>query len=94
MNHLYCDTISGSTKWHSFRSSRASTWTIWIRDLACFYQTCIIHDSKSCENIEWVEEWKQRSLTPSQSHDDPQETIVEDELFVSKDYDRISDLVQ
>lgn len=55
LNHLDCDTISGSTKWHSFKSSKGSTWNIWIRKLACFYGTCIIGDSKSCGNTKWVE---------------------------------------
>ena len=37
ISHHDCEITSGSSKWYSFRSSNASTWTIWIRDLACFY---------------------------------------------------------
>lgn len=68
-SHHDCETTSGSSKWHSFRSSNASPWTIWTRDLTCFCQFCIIGDWEACTNKEWVEEWKQRYLTPMQSNE-------------------------
>jgi hypothetical protein len=33
-----CETINGSAKWHSFKSSNANPWTIWTREIACFCQ--------------------------------------------------------
>ena len=94
-SHHDCETINGSTKWHSFKSSNASTWTIWTRELACFCDSCIAGNSKACINTEWVEEWKQRSLTPIGGHDQ-HEIFIEDEsqLIASEDYERVFDLVQ
>ena len=51
-----CDTISGSAKWHSFRSSDCNTWIIWTRELACFCQFCLAGEWEECENTEWVED--------------------------------------
>ena len=39
-----CETINGSVKWHLFKSSNANTWTIWTRELACFFPICIAGD--------------------------------------------------
>lgn len=44
---------------------------------------------------EWIEDWNQRSLTPTQIQDQIDTTIEDnDQLFASNDYDRVSELVQ
>jgi hypothetical protein len=90
-----CDTISGCAKWHSFMSSNSNTWTMWTRELACFCQFCVAGEWEECENMEWVEEWQQKSLTPSEPQD--QDDIRNEDLnhaFASEDYDRVSDLIE
>ena len=89
------ETISGSTKWHSFRSSDSNTWTIWTRELVCFCQFCLAGEWKECENTEWVQDWQQKSLAPTDMHF--QDDIVNEDhnvTFASEDYGRISDLIQ
>ena len=61
---LDCHTIKDSSKMHSFRSSDASTWTIWTRDLACFCQSCIKCEWDQCESSEGVDTWVPQYLTP------------------------------
>lgn len=51
-----CDTINGSARWHSFKSSNSNTWTIWTRELACFCQFCVAGEWEECKNMEWVKE--------------------------------------
>ena len=63
-----CDTISGSAKWHSFRSLDSNTWTIWTRELVYFCQFCLVGEWEECKNIEWVEDWQQKSLAPTDTH--------------------------
>ena len=89
------NTISGSAKWHSFRSSDYNTWTIWTRELVCFYQFCLVGEWEECENTKWVEYWQQKLLAPTDTHfqDD---TVNEGQnvTFASEDYGHISDLIQ
>ena len=89
------DTISGSTKWHSFRSSYSNTWTIWTRELAYFCQFYLAGEWEECENIEWVEDCKQKSLAPTDTHfQDDIVNKVQNVTFASEDYGHISDLIQ
>ena len=90
-----CDTISGSAKWHSFRSSDSNTWTIWTRELACFCQFCLVGEWEECENTEWVEDWQQRSLAPTDTHfEDGIVNEGQNVTFALENYDRISDLIE
>ena len=76
-----CETINGSAKWHSFKSSNANTWTIWTRELACFCQYYIASGWEACENIEWVEEWQQRALSPTSTYVQHETTIEDNQVF-------------
>ena len=60
-----------------------------------FYDSCIASNLEVCINTKWVEECKKIYLTSIEAHDQ-QEIFIEDEnqLFASKDYDQVSDLVQ
>ena len=90
-----CDTINGSTRWHSFKSSNSNTWTIWTRELACFCQFCVAGEWEECENTEWVKEWQHKSLTPSQTqYQDVRRNEDPDHAFASEDYECVSDLIQ
>jgi len=69
--------------------------TIWTRELAYFCDSCIVGESKACINMEWVKEWKQRSLTPIGAHDEQDLFIeYENQLFALEEYDQAFDLVQ
>lgn len=62
--------------------------------MACYCQFCIVGDWQACENMEWVEQWQQRALTPTLTHVQHEMTIEDNQVFTSDDYDRVSDLVQ
>ena len=88
------DTISGSTKWNSFRSSDSNTWTIWTRELVYFCQFCLAGEWEECENIEWVEDWQQKLLVPTNTHF--KDHIVNEGpnvTFALEDYGHISNLI-
>jgi hypothetical protein len=59
-----------------------------------FFQYCIAGDWEACENIEWVEEWQQRALSPTSTYVQHETTIEDNQVFASDDYDCVSNLVQ
>ena len=62
--------------------------TIWTREIACFYDSCIASKLEVCINTKWVEEWKKKSLMPIGGYDQ-HEMFIKDEnqLFALEDYD-------
>ena len=54
-NFEYCMTVAGSSDMHSFRSSNASSYTIYTKCMACFlYHTLILCGMNMSHNIEWM----------------------------------------
>jgi hypothetical protein len=62
--------------------------------LHVFVNFFIVGDWEACENIEWVEDWKQRALSPTSTYVQHETTIEDNQVFASDDYDPVSDLVK
>jgi hypothetical protein len=96
-NPFGCATIPGSRNLHSiFSFSAANPIKLMVRQLSCYYPSCIDEDWENCQNIGHVQPWQCLKLRPSDTEyvrEQVMENLDKEDWAFGGDGEEMSDLL-